>query len=119
MRIVARMIAASLASWAVVAALVDPRSRIATLAGMTGPLAVAGVSWVMAERVWRRSPEDLTRLMISAFGGKMVFFGAYVIVMLAGLSLEPVPFVASFTAYFIALHVIEALSLKRLVGFGG
>lgn len=119
MRVVARMIAASLTSSAVVAALVDPRARLAIVAGMAGPLAAAGVSWVMAERVWRRSPEDLTRLMISAFGGKMAFFGAYVTVMLAGLSLEPVPFVVSFTGYFITLHLIEALSLKRLVGFGG
>jgi hypothetical protein len=119
MKVVARMIAASLASWAVVAAMVDPRARVATLAGMAGPLVVVGVSWVLAERVWRSSPEDLTRLMVSAFGGKMVFFGAYVTVMLAGFSLEPVAFVVSFTAYFIALYSIEALLLKRLVRFGG
>ena len=52
--------------------------------------------------------------MIAAFAAKMVFFGAYVAVMLLALALRPVPFVASFTAYFIALHLIEALCLKRL-----
>ena len=40
----------------------------------------------------------LTAVMIAAFAGKMVFFGAYVAVVLRGLSLRPVPFVASFTA---------------------
>ena len=52
--------------------------------------------------------------MIAAFAVKMVFFGAYVAVMLRRLSLRPVPFVVSFTAYFIALYLIEALSLQRL-----
>jgi hypothetical protein len=34
--------------------------------------------------------------------------------MLKGVSLVPVPFVVSFVAYFIALHLFEALSLRRL-----
>ena len=57
--------------------------------------------------------------MIAAFAGKMVFFGAYVIVMLRLLSLPPVPFVASFTSYFIALLVMETLCLQRLFAAGG
>ena len=52
--------------------------------------------------------------MIGAFGAKLVFFGAYVTVMLKGLSLSPLPFVLSFTAYFIGLHLCEALCLQRL-----
>jgi hypothetical protein len=114
MSLVAWMAAASVVSWAVVAALVEPAARAATFSGMVGPLAVAAASWVLAERTWRRNPEELTRLMIGAFGGKMVFFGAYVAVMLEAVSLPPVPFVVSFAAYFIALHFVEALSLKRL-----
>ena len=48
--------------------------------------------------------------MMAAFAAKMVFFGAYVAVMLQGrLRVRPVPFVASFTAYFIALYLVEAL----------
>ncbi len=54
--------------------------------------------------------------MVAAFGGKLVFFGAYVTVMLGVLSLRPLPFVISFTAYFIALHLFEALCLQRLFG---
>jgi hypothetical protein len=116
MRVFAAMSAVSLASWAMVAAFVDARTRTATLAGMLGPLAAAGASWLAAERAWRRSPESLTPLMITAFGGKMLFFGAYVVVMLKGLSLPAVPFIASFVAYFIGLYLVEALSLKRLFG---
>lgn len=84
------------------------------LFGMAGPLAVAGGSWVLAERTWRRRPERLTAVMIAAFAGKMVFFAAYVALMLSVLSLRPIPFVASFTVSFIALHLAEALALRRL-----
>jgi uncharacterized membrane protein YdfJ with MMPL/SSD domain len=114
MRVVAWMVAASLLSWLMVAALVDARARPATLFGMLAPLGVASVSWLMAERAWQRDPESLTPLMIAAFGSKILFFGAYVTVMLKGLSLAPVPFTVSFAGYFIALHLYEALSLRSM-----
>jgi hypothetical protein len=88
------------------------------LLGMFGPLAETIVSWVVAEQVFRRRPEGLTAVMITAFAGKLVFFGAYVAIMLKVLSLRPVPFMASFTTYFIALHFAEALALRRLFATG-
>ena len=52
--------------------------------------------------------------MVTAFACKLVFFGAYVTVALKVLSLRPVPFMLSFTGYFIALYLMEALYLRRL-----
>jgi hypothetical protein len=52
--------------------------------------------------------------MAVAFFLKMVFFGGYVAIMLGIARFRPVPFVASFTGYFIGLYLIEALYLKRL-----
>jgi len=86
--------------------------------GMLGPLVAAGVSWVLVERTYVRSPERLTGLMISGFATKMVFFGGYVAVMLKLLGLHPVPFVASFTGYFIVLYAVEALLMRRLFAGG-
>jgi hypothetical protein len=82
--------------------------------GMAGPLVVACVSWLLAERTYRRDPQALTGLMMTAFAFKMVFFGAYVVVMLRGVDLQPVPFAVSFSGYFIALHFVEAVFLQRL-----
>lgn len=82
--------------------------------GMAGPLVVASVTWVLTERTYKRNPEQLTPLMVKAFAGKIVFFGAYVAVLLTALSLRPVPFVISFTSYFIALHLMEALRMRQL-----
>jgi hypothetical protein len=48
----------------------------------------------------------------------LVFFGGYVAVMLKMLGLHPIPFMVSFTGYFIALYFTEALFLRRLFSRG-
>ena len=82
--------------------------------GMLAPLLVVGATWVLTERVYKANPERLTSVMISAFAGKLVFFGAYVGLAIGVLGMRPVPFAVSFAGYFIALHMIEAFWLKRL-----
>lgn len=82
--------------------------------GMLAPLTVVCGTWVATERVYRRNPRRLTSLMIGAFAGKLVFFGAYVGLVIGVLRVQPIPFIVSFTGYFIVLHLIEALYLKRL-----
>ena len=84
------------------------------LLGMLAPLVATVGTWMLVERTYRWHPERLTPLMLMAFGGKMVFFGVYITLMLTVLTLRPAPFVISFVAYFIALYAIEALCLRRL-----
>jgi hypothetical protein len=114
MKMASWMIGASIASWLAIAALVGMSTAVEVLWGMIGPLVVATGSWMLIERTYRRNPAGLTAVMIKAFAGKFMFFGAYVAIVLRGRSGHPVPFVASFTGYFIALHLIEALGLRRL-----
>ena len=114
MKTVAWMLGVSTASWLAAALLLDVPSRNAALFGTVGPLAVAIATWLLAERTYRRDPGALTGLMMAGFAAKMVFFGAYVTLMIKGLSQPAVPFVVSFTGSFIALHLIEALALRRL-----
>ena len=122
MKAAAWMAAASVASAAVVIAVIAARggrAGVEIACGMVAPLAAASVSWVLTERTYTRRPEQLTALMMTAFAVKIVFFGAYVAVMLKAAGLRPVPFVASFTGYFIALYLIEALLMRRLFTSGG
>jgi hypothetical protein len=114
MKTVRWMVAGSVVSSMAATLVLQERTGLEIVLGMFAPLLVASGSWVLAERTWQRQPERLTAVMIAAFAGKLVFFGAYVAFMLSVLSLRPVPFVASFTTYFIALHFVEALSLRRL-----
>ena len=108
------MVGAAVLSWLAVAAIPDVDSDREVLLGMLAPLAGAVGTWVLVARTYPSQPERLTSLMVAAFGAKLVFFGAYVTVMLKVLALRPLPFVISFTTYFIALHMFEALCLQRL-----
>ena len=112
------MVGSSVSSWLATTALVGTRLGVDVLLGMIGPLVVASATWVLMEGTFRRNPERLTSVMVMAFAGKILFVGAYVAVMLRVFSLRPVPFVASFTSYFIALHLTEALCLRRLLAGG-
>jgi hypothetical protein len=84
---------------------------------MLAPLVVAVVSWIVIERTYRSNPDGVMRVMVEGLALKAVFFGAYVAGMLRLIGLRPVPFVVSFTSYFIALHVTEAVFLRRLFKF--
>jgi len=114
MKPVGSMIVAGLVCWLAATAGFGASTGTATLLGMAGPLVIAIVSWRLADQAYRRDPASLTGLMMTGFVAKMVFFGAYVMVVLKGMSQPAVPFAVSFTGSFIALHLIEALALRRL-----
>lgn len=106
--------AAALLSSLTVAAVPGVDSDREVLLGMLAPLIGAMATATLVVRTWASRPEALTPLMMAAFGGKLVFFGAYVTVVLKVLAVRPLPFVISFTTYFIGLHLVEALWLQRL-----
>ena len=108
------MVAAGVGSWACLAAALGDRVNPELFCGMLGPLAVVAVSWLVVERAWAARPEGVLGVLLGGMALKLMFFAVYAFVMLRVLSLRPVPFVASFTGYFIALHNIEALFMKRL-----
>jgi len=108
------MIAGSILSAAVANFAAGGRNAAEIWLGMLAPLIVVGVTWTAIQRIYRMTPERLTALMMKAFAGKLVFFGAYVGLVIGVMRLQPIPFIVSFTAYFIALHLVEALWMKRL-----
>ena len=113
------MVGASLGSWLAATRLLNIDAEREIVLGMFGPLAAAVMTWVLVERTWTSShPERLTPLMIQAFAAKIVFFGVYIVVILKMLPVRPIAFVVSFTSYFIALHVTEALCMRRLFARG-
>jgi hypothetical protein len=106
------MVGASVGTWLVLtlsAGDVNPEA----LFGMLGPLASACATWIVVARA-AAVPERVTGVMVTGLMVKMVFFAAYVAGMLKGAGLRPVPFVVSFAGFFIALHAMEAVFLRRL-----
>jgi len=111
--------AAALGSGIVAVAAAGTQVAAEILLGMLAPLAAVLVSWVMTERLYRRDPTRLTKLMTGAFGVKMLFFGAYLAVMIKVIGLRVTPFIVSFTGYFVALYLTEALLMRRLFARSG
>ena len=114
MKPVTYMAAASVMSWIGAAVIVDRRTSLEIFFGMLGPLVAVSGTWFLAAWAYRERPGELTGLMSAAFILKMIFFAAYVALMLRVINFRPVPFVVSFTVYFIGLYLMEALYLKRL-----
>ncbi len=113
------MTAAALASGVLAVAVAGRPLAADILAGMAAPLVAVTVSWVLTERTYLREPAQVTRLMIGAFGVKMLFFGAYVALMLGVVGLRRTPFIVSFTGYFVALYLTEALLMRALFAKSG
>jgi hypothetical protein len=109
------MAAASGAAWILVTASLGDRVNPEAAWGIAGPLMGAIVSWVAYVRANQAAPERLTRVMITAFALKLMFFSIYVTAAMRVLHLRAAPFVVSFTSAFIALHAMEAFSLRRVV----
>jgi hypothetical protein len=114
LRPIAWMVGAAVVSWVAVSA-VDRSLHPELLWGLAGPLVSTVVTWMAIARTHGAAPERLNSVMVAGFALKAVFFGVYVVVMLRVLAMRPVPFVVSFTCYFIALYAMEALFLRRLL----
>jgi hypothetical protein len=116
MKLAGWMLSGSVVSSIAITALFGAEVKREVWLGMLGPLASALASWIVMERQHARQPEGLTALMIKAFAAKMIFFGGYITVFLGVGLVRPIPFVISFTGYFISLYVMEAIGLHRLQG---
>lgn len=114
MKLIWWMLSGSVLSAVILTILLDADIRLEIWLGMLGPLVSALVSWIAMERQYLRNPRGMTSLLIKAFAAKMVFFAGYVTVLLSIGLVQPIPFVVSFTAYFISLHAVEAIGLHRL-----
>jgi hypothetical protein len=112
---VAWMVGSGAGSWVAIVAATGAHLHPELLFGMLGPLVSAVATWMAVERTFKAAPERLTGVMVAAFGVKMLLFGLYVAAMLRLAHLRPIPFVVGFTGYFIALYLMEALFLRRLL----
>lgn len=108
------MAGTSVLSWVVVTLAVSSPVNPEILLGMLGPLVSACLTWVAVARAHRRAPERVTKVLITGFAAKMVFFGAYLVLMLRVADLRPMPFITGFTSYIIGLYMMEAFFLTRL-----
>ena len=86
--------------------------------GMVSPLLVTIFSIFWIDKVFKTDKEKLTATMAKSFFIKMVLFALYFIIILSFYAFEPIPFVLSFTGFFILFYIIEAVFLQKLFQTG-
>jgi hypothetical protein len=84
------------------------------LGGLIGPLVAVVVTWLAVSWTFRRNPAAVTNVMLAAFLVKVIFFAAYVVLMVRVLAVEPKPFIIAFATSFIVLYGLEAWLFARL-----
>lgn len=114
MKLVWWMLAGSILAAIVLTLLVGAHTRLEIWFGMLGPLIAAAASWIAMVREYARSHRGMTRLLIRAFAAKMIFFAVYIIVLLRTRYVRPIPFVICFAGFYLALHFVEAMGLRRM-----
>ena len=82
--------------------------------GMIGPATAVVATWIVAVRTVRGNPAALTSVLAIAFLVKVLFFAAYVVVMIKLAELPARTFGLSFMAFFIGLYAVEASLFARL-----
>ena len=103
------------ASWGLCTLILQPAAAAAAFFGMAAPLAVGVATVLLVNQTARTDIQRLTARLTGALIAKMVFYVAYVSVVIGVLANDPVPFAVSFTVYFLALQVTEALYLKSVI----
>jgi hypothetical protein len=94
---------------------VFPQYSNEILLGMIAPLLVSIFSIQLVKRANSASPKKLTATLTKSFFIKMVLFALYFIIILTFYAFEPIPFVISFTGFFILFYIIEAIFLQKLI----
>ena len=112
------MVGVSVVSWLGVSAIAGSTASPEVFYGMLAPLLATAGTWVVTANTHRSRPEGVTNVLIGGLAVKAVFFAAYVVVILRVAGARPLPFVISFTAYFVALYGMEAWFLRRLFAGG-
>jgi len=114
MKLTWTLVAVCVTSCGLGAVVLAPGAAAAVLFGMAAPLVVGVATIALVDQTARTDILQLTARMTKAFITKMVFYPVYVVVVIRVLAIDPVPFAISFTVYFVALQITEALYFKAL-----
>ena len=80
--------------------------------GMVLPWLISLISIVKTRSVYNLNPEKLIKHMTTSMLMKMMSYGLLLIIIFTFISFNPLPFIISFTGYFLTLHITEAFVLR-------
>ncbi len=56
----------------------------------------------------------VTKTIAKGFALKMIYYGVSILILFKQYTFQPIPFVCSFSGFFIGLHALEAIIIKRI-----
>ena len=83
--------------------------------GMLAPLLLSILSILWNENSFKKDSQKLTNTLIKSFMVRAVFFAVYLILIFTYYDFEQIPFIISFTSFFMIFYVVEALFLQKLI----
>ena len=83
--------------------------------GMVIPWSISLISISKTYSVYNINPEKLIKHMTKAMLMKMVSYGILLVIIFTFISFNPLPFIISFISYFLALHIMEAFTLRFII----
>ena len=62
----------------------------------------------------KKDAVSVTRTIAIGFALKMFYYGVSILILFKHYTFQPIPFVCSFSGFFIGLHALEASIIKRI-----
>ena len=83
--------------------------------GMFLPWIISLISISKTHSVYNIDPIKLTKHMTTAMLMKMLSYGLLLIIIFTFISFNPIPFIISFTSYYLTLHLTEAFIVRSFI----
>ena len=91
-----------------------PEFRTEIFFGWLGPVIAGLGSMFMINQAAKKDPHSVTKSLQIGFLIKLIYYGAFIIVIFQLYAFDPVPFMCSFLGFFLGLHALEAIIIKNL-----
>ena len=82
--------------------------------GMLAPTLASVLAWMASVRQRHPDSRMILKRLTQAFVVKFLFFGVYIVVLVKTGQVRPEPFIGCFALFYVALHMTEALRLRRM-----
>ncbi len=87
---------------------------IALFFGWLLPALAGSVTMYFIFLAQKKGAATITKTIAKGFALKMVYYGVSILILFKQYSFQPIPFVCSFSGFFMGLHVLEAIIIKRI-----
>tara|TARA_Y100000590_G_scaffold354883_1_gene408372 strand:+ start:89 stop:469 length:381 start_codon:yes stop_codon:yes gene_type:complete len=82
--------------------------------GWFGPVLTGFITMHFVIEATKKDPYSVTKMLAKGFVLKMVYYGLYIIIFFKLYSFKPIPFLCSFSGFFLGLHALEAVIIQDL-----